>query len=64
MSVKTEILKERERAEIKLIEINSLLEKIKTGEIKDEPAIKKCPVCGTVNYHYYAETNSWCCAFC
>ena len=64
MSVKTEILKERERAEIKLIEINSLLEKIKTGEIKDEPATKKCPVCGTFNYHYYAETNSWCCAFC
>ena len=64
MSVKTEILKERERAEIKIIEMNALLEKIKTGEIKNEPAIKKCPVCGTVNYHYYARRNSWCCAFC
>lgn len=64
MSVKTEILKERERAEIKIIEMNSLLEKIKTGEIKDEPAIKKCPICVTVNYHYYAKTNSWCCAYC
>ena len=64
MSVKTEILREKERAEMKIIEMNNLLEKIKTGEIKDEPSIKKCPTCGTVNYHYNAKTNSWCCAFC
>jgi acetyl-CoA carboxylase beta subunit len=64
MSVKTEILKEREKAERIIIEMNTLLDQIKSGELKDEPAIKKCPQCGTVNYHYYAKSNSWCCAFC
>tara|TARA_R110000850_G_C9648591_1_gene434123 strand:- start:305 stop:481 length:177 start_codon:yes stop_codon:yes gene_type:complete len=27
-------------------------------------ALKTCPNCKTKNYHYYAKTNSWCCAFC
>ena len=64
MGVKTEILRERERAQMKIIEMDALLEKIKTGEMKDEPAIKKCPICKTPNYLYYAKTNSWSCAFC
>lgn len=64
MSVKTKILIEREKAERKIIEMNILLEKIKTGEIKDEPSLKECPQCKTLNYHYYANSNSWCCACC
>jgi len=30
----------------------------------DEPAFKVCPECNTKNYHYYADTDCWCCAFC
>lgn len=26
--------------------------------------VKKCPQCGTYNYHYSVERDSWCCAFC
>lgn len=32
--------------------------------IPDEPATKICPECKTKNYHYYAKSNTWCCAFC
>jgi hypothetical protein len=27
-------------------------------------ALRICPSCKTENYHYYADTDSWCCAFC
>lgn len=27
------------------------------------PALKKCPECGTYNYHYLP-SGKWCCAFC
>ena len=64
MSVKTEILKEKNKAANKVAEMDILLKKIESGEIKDESSIKKCPHCGTRNYHYYAKSNSWCCAFC
>lgn len=50
-------------------EIKKLREKIeKLYQIRyniiDEPKLKKCPRCNTLNYHYYADKNNWCCAFC
>jgi hypothetical protein len=33
-------------------------------KIPDEPILKQCPRCKTLNYHYYADKNNWCCAFC
>ncbi len=45
------------KASIKTLEAN-----LKT--VKDEPSTKDCPQCKTNNYHYYAKSNTWCCAFC
>jgi hypothetical protein len=49
---------------IKLLEKS--IEKLKHNLeiVKDEPDTKICKHCNTENYHYYAKTNSWCCAFC
>jgi len=53
----TKIEMEKARAKADRLELQ-----LKT--MKDEPSIKDCPRCETKNYHYYADSDSWCCAYC
>lgn len=49
---------------IKLLEKSIEKLKLNIETIKDETDTKVCKHCNTENYHYYAETNNWCCAYC
>lgn len=56
---KAELIKiEIEKTKNQLEKLQSLLKNAK-GD-----AIEICPRCKTKNYHYYPQTDYWCCAFC
>lgn len=63
-TIKDEILNARAKHLRKVYQLTILNDYIESGKMKDEPIIKICPNCSTMNLHYNVENNSWYCAFC
>lgn len=55
----------KEKVEQEIVKVEKELERLKLLlHNVSGSALEVCPNCKTKNYHYYAKTNSWCCAFC